>query len=166
MFLLCINWDAVTAIATSITCFVAFGSAITAGYQYWKESHRLKEATRSRILADYNWHFIQNNSIQKVTKALLDDNFNSVHIYDLEVFMHFFEELYLLIHSEGRMKPEIAKYMFSYYALQAWNSNQFWLKYTNNNESKIVEEMNSEDWILFRKFVEEMRDLSVKNISI
>lgn len=161
----CVNWDAWNAIATTCTCIAA---AVIAWFQYKTGSNHQKEATRSKILADYNWHYMQNNSIRVVIRALIDKKFgeDKVHIYDIEIFLRFFEELYLLIHSENRMKPEIARYMFSYYAILAWDSDELWGRLASANNTSIEAERSSEDWTMFRSFVEEMKTINSKSITI
>lgn len=160
--LLCIGWGTVSSIGTLLVAIIA---AIIAFIQYKSESSAAKEATRSKILEDYNWHYMQNSSIKRVVKSLIDDNFedSQIHKYDLEIFMRFFEEIYLLIHSKNRMKAEVAKYMFSYYAIMAWTSEKFWQKLCNDDINEIEIERNSEHWFIFRKFVEEMRNISNKH---
>lgn len=140
-----INWEALSALAATFTFFTAVLAALFAWYQYKGESHRLKEATRSKILADYNWHYMQNKSIQLVIKALLDNDFSHLHAYDIEIFMRFFEKLYLLIHSENRMKKEISKYMFSYYAILAWDSESFWQRLSESTQISVKNLQDSED---------------------
>lgn len=165
---MCVNWEAWNAIATTIACVVAIAAALIAWYQYNSASEHQRESTRSKILADYNWHYMQNRSIELVVKALIDKDFekHKVHVYDIELFLRFFEELYLLIHSKNRMKPEIAKSMFSYYAILAWDTNDLWQKLATSNKTTIDVERNSEDWLLFRLFVNEMKNMNIKNLSI
>lgn len=49
-----INWAAWSAISSLGTFIVAIVAAIIVFCQYKGESKRVKEATRSKILADYN----------------------------------------------------------------------------------------------------------------
>lgn len=163
---LSINWNAVVAIANSASAIIALGTVIFAWHKFEKEKKDNKEATRSRILADYNWHYMQNNSVKTIIKALLDNNYSEVHLYDIEMFLRFYEELYLLIHSENRMKMEVAKYMFSYYAIEAWGKEEFWQRMSEMSGESVEALRSSEDWSMYRKFVFEMKNINVKSITI
>lgn len=57
----------------------------------------------------------------------------------------FFEEIALMVNS-GLVNTVIAHYMFGYYAIQCWKSDNFW--YQLNRDSVY--------WALFRDFVEKM----------
>lgn len=164
--MLCVNWNVVAALANVGSAIIALGTVCFAWSKFKKENKNNKEATRSRILADYNWHYIQNTSMRKVIKALLDDDFSKVHVYDMEMFLRFYEELYLLIHSENRMKKEVAKYMFAYYAIEAWNKEVFWQKMSEMSGESVEALRSSNNWIMYRDFVFEMKNVSVKSITI
>lgn len=163
---LSINWNAIAAIANSASAVIAVLTVVFAWYKFEKEKKNNKEATRSRILAEYNWHYMQNISMRKVIKALLDDDFSKVHVYDMEMFLRFYEELYLLIHSENRMKMEVAKYMFSYYATEAWGKEEFWQRMSEMSGESVEALRSSDDWSMYRKFVFEMKNINVKSITI
>ncbi len=74
---------------------------------------------------------------------------------DRYFFLGYYEEIALLVNS-GVLKPEIAHYMFSYYAKLCWESNDFW---HDINRDSIY-------WRVFKEFVEEMRELERKNLTI
>lgn len=160
---LCINWEAVAACASFLTCCIAGFTAYKGLEHYRKDIKFTHEATRNQMLAEYNQRYSQNISIQKVVKALMSNEFNDVEAYDAEIFMRFFEELQLLIKSDNKMKKEIACYMFSYYAIEAYKSNKF--KDILNGENKGEQnkqpdnqEIGSNDWKLFRDFVSDMEE--------
>lgn len=159
-------WIIISSISSLITALAAVGAGIYAVYQYKQESLRQKEATRSKILADYNWHFMQNKSIQNVINALIEDKYDKVSIYDIEIFFRFYEEIYILIHSNNRMKPEIAKYMFAYYAIAAWE-NESILKVLNDSMHDSCQSVKvSEHWSIFRMFVKEMKAIKSNTNSL
>lgn len=164
--LFCVNWGAWNAIVSTITCCVAASAAIIAYFQYKSSSEHQKEATRSRILADYNRFYASNNSIKLVIKAIINRNYNEVHPYDLEIFLRFYEEIFLLVHTKNRMKGEIAKYMFSFYAIAAWDDDRFWDKLIDEEHPTIDSVKTAEEWTLYRKFVEEMKTININNIKI
>lgn len=166
MVILCIQWNLWAEISTVVTGIVALGSAGFAIYQFCKQTKANKEATRSRILADYNRFYASNSSIKIVIKSILDGNFQQLHTYDIEIFLRFYEEIYLLIHSENRMKAEIAKYMFSHYAIAAWDEEQLWTKLIDESHPTIDSVKTAEEWVLYKKFVEEMKTINSKTIKI
>lgn len=166
VILLSFNWNVLAALSSFGTFAVSVFAAYYAFKQYRSQSKHTKVATRSKILADYNWHYMQNKSIQIVIRALLKKDFSKVQAYDIEIFMRFFEELYLLMHSENRMKKEISKYMFSYYAILAWDSENFWQRLSETTLESVESLQSAEDWTLFRKYVEEMRIITFNINSI
>ena len=68
-------WDAIAAIGSISSAIISFIAVYSVWLQYKKESANNKQATRSRILADYNWHYMQNNSIKNVIVALHKNDF-------------------------------------------------------------------------------------------
>jgi alpha-D-ribose 1-methylphosphonate 5-triphosphate diphosphatase PhnM len=63
----------------------------------------------------------------------------------------FYEDIALAVNSR-LMKKEVAHYMFAYYALRCWDSDNFW---TDMNR-------DSHYWTLFRYFVREMKAIEEK----
>jgi hypothetical protein len=59
----------------------------------------------------------------------------------------FFEEIALLVNS-AILRTHVAHYMFGYYALRCWESNNFW--YGLNRDAKY--------WALLRDFVVQMKE--------
>ena len=58
----------------------------------------------------------------------------------------FYEDIALAVNS-GLLRGEVAHYMFAYYALRCWESNNFWQGINRD----------SHYWTLFRYFVQEMK---------
>jgi hypothetical protein len=65
-----------------------------------------------------------------------------------------FEEVALMV-SSGILKREVAHYMFGYYAIRLYDSENFWL-----NVNK-----NSYYWSVFRRFTEDMRKIEDEVLS-
>jgi len=63
-------------------------------------------------------------------------------------YLGLFEEIALVVNS-GLIKPEVAHYMFGYYAVRCWESESFWWEV--NRESHY--------WALFRDFVVRMKEI-------
>lgn len=68
--------------------------------------------------------------------------------YDL---LGFYEDIALNINS-GLLNPQVAHYMFSYFALKCWDSHNFW---SNLNRDSLY-------WSLFANFVKRMKECEDK----
>jgi hypothetical protein len=64
-------------------------------------------------------------------------------------FLGFYEEIALLVNSR-LMKKHVAHYMFAYYAIRCWESDNFWQNQMNRD---------SPYWALFRYFVSQMAEI-------
>jgi hypothetical protein len=78
-----------------------------------------------------------------------------VSVTDRYLFVGFYEEIALLVNSKV-LRPEIAHYMFGYYAKICWESDDFW---QDINRDSIY-------WRVFREFVEQMITLEEKHLTI
>lgn len=159
-------WDAIAAIGSISSAIISFIAVYSVWLQYKKEAANNKQATRSRILADYNWHYMQNRSIKNVINALHKNDFSSIRAYDIEMFMRFFEELYMLIHTDNRMKKDVSKYMFSFYAIMASDSELFWQRLAETTHDQVDYLKCAKEWTLFRKYVNEMKSIEISNSEI
>lgn len=63
-------------------------------------------------------------------------------------FLGFFEEIALIVNT-GLMKKSVAHYMFGYYALRCWKSQNFWSGVNRN----------SPYWALFNHFAKQMEKI-------
>ena len=99
---------------------------------------RLKENAILKDLSD---------QVERKVPGLAD-----VPLKDKFEYVGFFEEVALMVNS-GIMHPEVAHYMFAYYAISCWESAAFW---TNgmNRESPF--------WAMFRDFVDRMKTESAR----
>lgn len=68
-------------------------------------------------------------------------------------FIGYFEEIALLINSKV-IRPEVAQYMFGYYALKCWDSKNFWIIERKNLDK------NDPYWAIFRTFVKDMKKIA------
>lgn len=74
-------------------------------------------------------------------------------------FVGFFEEIALLVNARV-IRPEIAQYMFGYYALKCWDSTNFWI--LDERPERPLDKEGEPYWAVFRGFVEEMRKAQTK----
>lgn len=84
-----------------------------------------------------------------------DPEIKNLSRFDRYKFLRFYEDIALIMNS-GLIKPEIAHYMFSYYAIQCYHSDNFWYEI----------ERNSIYWRVFNEFVEKMENLEQENLTI
>lgn len=89
-------------------------------------------------------------TLNKLTELLEDDDasLKTVSWNEKIELLGFYEDVALMVNS-GLMKKHVAHYMFSYYAIRCWESENFW------------QDLNRESyyWALFRDFVFEMKKL-------
>ena len=67
---------------------------------------------------------------------------------DKRDFLGFFEEIAIMMNS-GLIRKEVAHYMFGYYAIRCWESDNFW---SGVNRGSIY-------WKLFEDFIIQMKDI-------
>jgi hypothetical protein len=85
-----------------------------------------------------------------------DPAIRDVSISDKTEFIGIYEMLALSLESK-LITEEIAFYMFGYYAIQCWKSEEFWVQDL---------EKDSAYWFLFRNFVERMEKVEKKIVGM
>ncbi|NLL27853.1 MAG: hypothetical protein GX259_03580 [Bacteroidales bacterium] len=142
----CTTLDLIKTIAISGTSVVAIFTLIK-GYSEYKLTTKQR---RIELYEIYRRKLKEDETIRSVVDALENDNGNIVEIsrIDKYMFLGFYEDIALLMNT-GLIKPEIAHYMFGYYAMRCWENESFW-----NDINR-----NSHYWRVFREFVEKMKDL-------
>lgn len=96
-----------------------------------------------------------NAQFQEISRLLELDDPKLVEIpmqHKIE-FVGFFEEIALLVTSRV-IRPEVAHYMFGYYALKTWESQNFWL--LAERPGRPLDKEKEPYWFLFRTFVHSM----------
>jgi hypothetical protein len=148
------NYELIKLIITIITAIITL-IAIIKGYLEYQKSVKQK---RVELFIKYRDH-LKNDVIFKKILELLETNNNdeirNLPRFDRYLFLGFYEEIALLVNSRI-MKPEIAHYMFAYYAKLCWENDTFW--YDISRESFY--------WRVFREFVEQMIQLETNNMTI
>jgi hypothetical protein len=94
-----------------------------------------------------------NKTFKEICSMLNDNDPKLLQIERQEKmdFLGFFEEIALMLNS-GLIKKEVAHYMFGYYVIQCWESNNFW-----NTVSR-----DGTYWVVFKEFVKEMEKMEAK----
>jgi hypothetical protein len=94
---------------------------------------------------------LKKNSIFKNICALIETDspeLEDVAFAEKRDFLGFFEEVALMMNS-GLIKKEVAHYMFGYYAINCWDSKNFWGDVNRD----------SPYWSVFRNFVKQMKEI-------
>lgn len=139
-----LNCQTLQVIAQSGTAIVAIFS-IYAGFQKYKENQKSK---RIQYLLDFGKRYKEDSDIMSVANILaeLEDNPNTdcsnITVYEVEMYMRFFEELELLIENTA-VEESDAIYLFGHYTKVLENYHDRWptLGY------------EEEYWSKFRRFV-------------
>lgn len=174
MLVLCafLSFETINAFAALGTFFVTIFSAIYAYLQY----KRYKEEQVVKLLGEYNQRYSTDNNIKTVVSWMLkiaivdekgeikgadpDRSFFKPGIYEKEMFMRFFEELYLHI-KNGSVEKRRACLLFSYYPIMFDKFKEFRLDILDYKSKKEQEKegqnnQNSKYWIFYQMFVEDM----------
>lgn len=145
--------EIIKTVATVGTAVIA-AVTILKGYAEYKLSAVQK---RVELFEKYHQKLKENETLKRII-GLLDDksaDVRNIPRTDKYFYLGYFEEIALLVNS-GVLKPEIAHYMFAYYAKICWTNDNFWHDINRN----------SIYWRVFREFVEQMIELENKNMTI
>ena len=174
-----ITADVVTAIFTMLSFCVAVIAACYAIQEY--KNHR--EALRTKLLCEYNQRYSTDSNIRTMLdwmqKVAITDNDGDIVEVNLdncnyspdintqELFMRFFEEIYMQI-NERNLDAEKVYDLFSYYTLKYDQFNDYHKKvtdYTSRNEReelpKEKQKAVNKNWKLFASFVDIMYKINI-----
>lgn len=145
------NKDFLTLIISTFVGLVALGTFIKAIFEY-KLQGRQK---RAELFDKFKGTLKTEPRILQVTQYLEDDNIalSTIPILDRYFFLGFYEQIAIAVNSQ-LIKKEVAHYMFSYFALRCWESENFW---TGINKKSYY-------WHVFRQYVEQMQKLESKQL--
>jgi hypothetical protein len=131
-------------IATILGVIVALIALIKGVYEYIKQGSQ----KRAEHFNEIRKKFKENDDFREIAVLAINDDpeLKEKYFKEKRDYLGLFEEVALAVNS-GLIKPEIAQYMFGYYAIKCWKSDSFW---TGLNR-------DSNYWIVFRKFVEKMQ---------
>ena len=135
-------------IATILTVAIALLALLKGVFEFVLQSKQ----RRATQLLELHAKLDSEDAFKKITNALDDDpeKLRTIPPGDKRYFLALFEEAALLTNS-GLIPTPVAHYMFGYYSLRTWASEEFW-------ENMQPDEKNTPYWALFKSFVEEMRD--------
>ena len=145
--------ESLFAVMTSVgTCTTAVIAVIALCYTM-REYELHKKSEKAKILSEYNQRYCSDENIIRVVKRLMADEDSEENVditYEKEMFLRFFEELEYAIEQQ-QLSKEVVYDLFSYYAIDASERGIFFL-----------EDIKSESWERFHKFVNDMREIREK----
>ena len=116
---------------------------------------------KTQLLLKYNERYMSDITITKVVNYIVKQNINVSEIptlHEKELFMRFFEELYILI-EDGQLPKDKVYYLFSYYLL-AFHRNAN----LRSDVEDYPKDEKSEEWKYYFKMVKMMEKYDNKSI--
>ena len=143
---ICYNYFNVTEIGFEICKLLI---AIVSIVYVYKEYEQHKRQEKTQVLSSYNERLCNDKNIKIVTEYLIkEDEKKMPTLYEIELFMRFFEELEISIQS-GLLDENIACKMFSYYAIA--------FSQETNLKGKIKD--YDEEWVYFNNFIKRLKNI-------
>jgi hypothetical protein len=141
----------ITAVVAVLTFAVGVGTFLKAILEYKRQNR----AKRFEIFQGLNKRFDEPQFVQ--LREMLDCDSPALVTTDYvwkHNFLGFFEEIAISVNSDV-MDAKVAFYMFGYYAIRCWKSENFWLG------DKMLEK-NSVYWSLFEAFATRMMKMEAQ----
>jgi hypothetical protein len=141
-----IEWRDAATIAGVV---IALSTLIKSAFEYTKQGAQ----KRAEQFENLRIRFKDDPMFRRICDLLEHDDpkLEAIAFKEKRDFLGFFEEVALMVNS-GLMKPSVAHYMFGYYAIKCWQSDNFW-----NGVNR-----NSPYWWLFRDFAQRMSETEKK----
>lgn len=113
------------------------------------EYTRQGSQNRAQQFVEMRRRFMENATFREICNLLATDDprLQDMAYQEKRNFGGFLEELALMVNA-GVLRIEVAHYMFGYYAIQCWESENFW---SNLDRNSIY-------WSLFRDFVRQLKE--------
>ncbi len=102
------------------------------------------------------WQRVKDVPHRKAICDAIDDKALTLHTIPHEQkrdLLGVFEEVALLVNSK-LMRPDVAYYMFGYYAIRCWDTDAFWGNWPDGRDEVY--------WKLLKSFVERMKEIEQK----
>ncbi|MGD0581501.1 MAG: hypothetical protein ABR974_00995 [Bacteroidales bacterium] len=151
-----VHKDAITIIIASIVAVVTVGAFIKAVCEYRLQGRQKREEFFNKLNETFNGLEF------KIITSMLeydDDELKNITEVDKYDFLGFYEQIAIAVNSK-LIKKNIAHYFFGYFAIKCWNSKNFWHV---NNKNEI--DKNDYYWVIFNKFVYEMRKIENRRLN-
>jgi len=138
--------DLAKDIAIVAASVIALGTLIVGVIEYFRQG----AAKRVEHFLEMRRRFKENQKFKTITDLLLtdDEGLRDIPVGDKLDYLGFFEEIALSMNSR-LINKNVAHYMFSYYAIRCWESENF----------RRGINCDSIYWQAFRDFVEQMKEI-------
>ena len=142
---MCLSLSDAKDIATIVGVGVALFTFIKAMHEYKQQGVQ----KRAQSYFDVERKFLEDKNLREICILLdTDDHKLSEVPSELKLqFLGFYEQVALMLNSK-LIEPEVAHYMFGYYAVRCIDSTNFWKG----------EDKESPYWSLFRHFAQRMKE--------
>ena len=132
--------------AAALGALVALLTLIKGVYEYAKQGAQKRAAQ----FVEMRRRFKENDTFKEIASFIEDNDpkLSSMPFKDKREYLGFFEEVALMVNS-GLIKPEVAHYMFGYYAIRCWENDAFC---GDVNRDSLY-------WSLFKEFVAKMKSI-------
>jgi hypothetical protein len=138
------NAAGISATVATLTLLVGMVTLIKTLFEYTNQN----SMKRFEKFQEMRKRFKEDTRFQEICFLLEDDSkqLQEVHFKDKRDFLGFFEEI-ALMHNSSLLKTQVAHYMFGYYAIRCYESENFWRGVNRN----------SYYWAIFCKFARDMK---------
>ncbi|MDR2595509.1 MAG: hypothetical protein LBC87_12125 [Fibromonadaceae bacterium] len=155
--------ETIAKIAGVIGVIIALLTFLRGIYEYGKQGCQ----KRAELFNTMRIKFKEKYIFKKIGDLLDtdDEELKDIPFADKRDFLGFFEEIALMMNS-GLISKEVANYMFGYYAIKCWKSNNFWIGIEGSSPYRI--DRNSPYWRLFVEFtitMNKMKDALYKMLN-
>ena len=146
------NKDALSMIIATIVGLAGLGTFIKAIIEYRLQGRQ----KRAELFDKYKSVLKSDQRIIQVAQYLENDDpsLANIPLLDRYYFLGFYEQLAITVNSK-LIKKDVAHYMFSYFALRCWESNNFWIGINKN----------SYYWSVFKNYVRIMQKIEHRQLN-
>lgn len=141
-----LNLDQLKDVAEIVGGAIALVTLVRSLVEYTKRGAQ----DRAARFEELRIRFKSDPMFRKICDLLESDSpeLRKVPFKEKRDFIGFFEEIALIVNT-GLMKKAVAHYMFGYYALRCWDSQNFWSDVNRD----------SPYWALFEHFTRQMQEI-------
>jgi hypothetical protein len=143
---------------TTIGVVVAASALVLSFLEYVKQGAQ----KRAEHFFTMRERFKNNEKFQNICNLLNtnDERLCKTSFQEKLNFLGFFEEVAIAMNS-GLIKPDLAHYMFGFYAIKCWENKNFWDGNKDNAENIDSNQINqnSKYWVVFNDFAQRLKEI-------
>ena len=143
--------DIIKIITIVITAIAAIFTMIKGYLEY----ELMNKAKKFELYIKYRKKLKEDEIFKNIIKCLVEtsktEDIKDISLMDKFLFIGFYEDIAILMKNK-LITPEIAHYMFGYYAIKCWYNDNFW--HDINKDSYY--------WHVFKDFVEKMEKIEIE----